>query len=242
MKIDTLLQALFPHGHDVQVNGPLVHGRAQSGGVGVAVIGTADCAPIGVETALALAGGVIETMRTTPNTKPRMPILLLVSNNGQRLSRRDELLGNNACLAHLAECLDVARHRGHPVISLVYEEAVSGGFLAAGMIADRTYALPDAQIRVMNLPAMSRITQIPLDRLEALCESSSVFAPGVPSFYRLGIVDDVWDHDLSAALAKALGEIADDEARTDHRAELGLARGGRTLAAPIARRIREARP
>jgi malonate decarboxylase gamma subunit len=169
--------------------------------------------------------------------KPGMPILLLVDNAGQRLSRRDELLANNGYLAHLAKCLEVARARGHQVLSLVYDQAISGGFLAAGMIADRTYALPEALIYVMNLPAMSRITQIPLERLESLCATSAVFAPGVPSFFKLGIVEGVWEGDLSGSLREALM----DHSKADLRSETGFARGGRTLAAGVARRVQEGR-
>jgi malonate decarboxylase gamma subunit len=232
MTLTDLLDSLFPAGHRVTVEAGVVAGIGTRARGDVALIGTVDHAPVGVDTALALASHVLRVVREMPGT----PILLLVDNAGQRLSRRDELLGNNGCLAHLAKCLEVARARGHRVLSLVYEQAVSGGFLAAGMIADRTYALPDARIHVMNLPAMSRITQIPLDRLEALCASSAVFAPGVPSFYRLGIVEGVWDGDLSAALDDAL----DVPSNEDTRSETGRARGGRMLAADIARRVMEA--
>jgi hypothetical protein len=47
------------------------------------------------------------------------------------------------------------------------------------VLSDVCFALPDAEIKVMNLPAMSRITKIPLERLQDLSISSPVFAPGV---------------------------------------------------------------
>jgi malonate decarboxylase gamma subunit len=232
MALSELLDGLFPTGHRTTVDEDVIAGVGRHPGGDVALIGTVGHAPIGVDTALALASHVLRIMQDEPG----MPILLLVDNAGQRLSRRDELLGNNGYLAHLAKCLEVARSRGHRVLSLVYDQAVSGGFLAAGMIADRTYALPDAQIHVMNLPAMSRITLIPLDRLEALCESSAVFAPGVPSFHKLGIVEGVWDGDLNEALDDALKASSN----ADTRSETGRARGGRLLAAQIVERVMEA--
>ncbi|SDR61136.1 biotin-independent malonate decarboxylase subunit gamma [Paraburkholderia tuberum] len=232
MTLAELLDSLFPTGHRTTVESGVIAGAGTRVRGDVALIGTVDHAPIGVDTALALASHVLRVVQE----KPRMPILLLVDNAGQRLSRRDELFGNNGYLAHLAKCLEVARARGHRVLSLVYDQAVSGGFLAAGMIADRTYALPDARIHVMNLPAMSRITQIPLDRLETLCANSAVFAPGVPSFHKLGIVEGVWDGDLAAALEDAL-EASSNE---DTRSETGRARGGRMLAADIVGRVLEA--
>jgi malonate decarboxylase gamma subunit len=227
-----LLDALFPAGHRTAIEAGVIAGVGMRAQGDVALIGTVEHAAIGVDMAHALASHVLRVMQDAPG----MPILLLVDNAGQRLSRRDELLGNNGYLAHLAKCLEVARVRGHRVLSLVYDQAVSGGFLAAGMIADQTYALPDARIHVMNLPAMSRITQIPLDRLEALCASSAVFAPGVPSFHRLGIVEGVWDGDLAKALDDALAAYTN----RDTRADTGRARGGRMLAADIARRVVEA--
>jgi malonate decarboxylase gamma subunit len=232
MTLDELLDGLFPAGHRTKVEAGVIAGVGTRAQGEVALIGTVEHAAIGVDMAHALASHVLRVMQNQPG----MPILLLVDNAGQRLSRRDELLGNNGYLAHLAKCLDGARAQGHRVVSLVYDQAVSGGFLAAGMIADRTYALPDAHIHVMNLPAMSRITQIPLDRLEALCASSAVFAPGVPSFHKLGIVEDVWSGDLAAALDRALEATSNE----DTRSATGRARGGRTLAAAIAERVMEA--
>jgi len=232
MTLSDCLDSLFPGGHRTNTEGDVIAGEGTRASGRLALIGTIGHAPIGVETAHALAARVLRVMQQMPGT----PILLLVDNAGQRLSRRDELLANNGYLAHLAKCLEVARARGHRVLSLVYDQAVSGGFLAAGMIADRTYALPHAQIHVMNLPAMSRITQIPLDRLEALCKSSPVFAPGVPSFHRLGIVEGVWEGDLSAALDDALAISSS----ADTRDETGRGRGGRLLAAEIAERVMEA--
>ncbi|ABM58629.1 malonate decarboxylase gamma subunit [Verminephrobacter eiseniae EF01-2] len=191
----------------------------------VAIIGTRDGAAIGVDLALALAA---EVLRVVEN-HPQRPILMLVDTQGQQLSRRDELLGNAGYLAHLAHCFELARARGHLLLSLVYGAAVSGGFLSLGMIADRCYALADAQIRVMALPAMARITRIAIDDLQALCRTSAIFGPGVDNYQRLGAIEEVWDADLAAHLARALQLPAGGDAR----ARLGAARGGRTHAGPV---------
>src|SRR6218665_32179 len=216
---------------------PPARGRGGRGGGGV--IGTRDGAAIGVDLALALAA---EVLRVVEN-HPQRPILMLVDTQGQQLARRDELLGNAGYLAHLAHCFELARARGHlllilvfcgaarggVVLMLVYGEAVSGGFLSLGMIADRCYALADAQIRVMALPAMARITRIAIDDLQALCRTSAIFGPGVDNYQRLGAIEEVWDADLAAHLARALQLPAGGDAR----ARLGAARGGRTHAGPV---------
>lgn len=232
MELPAVLDALFPEGHDIHRDGALAWGSGRCAGAEVAVVGTAERAAIGVDLALALAERCLDVIRRHPGR----PILLLVDNQGQNLARREEMLGVFAYLAHLAEVLEVARVRGHRIVSLVYGEAVSGGFLAAGMIADETYALPDAQIRVMALPAMARVTRIPLERLEALCENSPIFAPGVDNFLRLGIVEAVWSGDLAQRLRDALARPATG----DRRRALGARRGGRTLADAVAARVRDA--
>ena len=195
----SLLDALFPDGHDVTRAGEALFGSGKIGGQEVAVMGTTDHAAVGVELALALAAFVLQTIREHPGR----PLLLLVDTRGQRLSRRDELLGINGFLAHLAKSLEVARARGHRILSLIYAEAVSGGFLSFGLMADEVYALPTANVRVMALPAMARVTKQPLERLEELARSSPVFAPGVENYVRLGGVRSLWRED---ELAERLGE------------------------------------
>jgi malonate decarboxylase gamma subunit len=224
-----LCARLFPAGHAVRVEGERVVGTGRSAGVEVAVIGTCGRAAIGVDLAFALAGDVLETV----SRHPGRPLLLLVDTQGQRLSRRDELLGNAGYLAHLAKCLEVARRRGHRVLALVYGEAVSGGFLALGMIADQTYALAEAQIRVMALPAMSRITGIPVERLEELCATSPIFGPGAAHYERLGAVEAIWSGDLAQRLEQALLFPA----RGDVRRTLGAERGGRSAAQQVVERV-----
>ncbi|MDX1657161.1 MAG: biotin-independent malonate decarboxylase subunit gamma [Candidatus Competibacteraceae bacterium] len=234
MKLADLLDKLFPQGHRVAVEGEVVSGSGTTEAGEVAVIGTTDHAYIGVEIALALAGQVLDVVRRFPGR----PILLLVDTHGQRLSHRDELLGINGYLAHLAKCLELARSRGHKLISLVYSEAVSGGFLSFGMMADEIHALADAQVRVMNLPAMARITKIPLERLEELSKDSPVFAPGVENYLKMGGIQSLWGEDLARQLVAALQR----EVGPDRRRELGAERGGREAAHRAARRVRESPP
>lgn len=221
---------LFPEGHTIACEDDVLLGTGRTGDSEIAVIGCAHQTCIGVEMALILAQAVLDVVRTTPGR----PILLLIDTLGQRLSRHDELLGINGCLAHLAQCLELARHRGHRLISLAYGEAVSGGYLASGMLADASYALHVARIQVMNLPAMARITRIPLARLEELSRTSPVFAPGVENFLRLGGITAVWSDELAMRLHTALRDTGTD----DNRRTLGRERGGRTHAEDAARRVR----
>lgn len=224
-----LLDALFPAGHAIAVHDAVLTGTASTAAGEVTVIGTTDKIEVGVDHALRLA----ETVLASTAAHPQRPIVMLVDTAGQRLARRDELLGINGYFAHLAQSLDLARRRGARLVTLVYGESVSGGFLSFGLMADHIHALPSAQVRVMDLRAMARVTKQPLEKLQALSQSSPVFAPGVENYVAMGAVQSVWDGDLAAALLQALAAPVDG----DRRAARGAERGGRGLAASVAARV-----
>lgn len=232
MDWQTLTQRLFGSAHDVTLDGDFLQGSAQFDGAPLAVVGTTNHASIGVALALRQARAVLDTVARHPGR----PILLLIDTQGQQLRRRDELLGINRAMAHLGCCIDLARRRGHRVIGLVYDQALSGGFITSGLIADACYALPEAEIRVMRIPAMARVTKISEDRLTELSRSNPVFAPGVENYVAMGGVRALWRGDLAAALREALASASGE----DVRAADGQARGGRRLAAAVIRCVLDA--
>jgi malonate decarboxylase gamma subunit len=229
MNWQTLASQLFPTGHSIVEQDSFLSGAAEVAGQTVMVIGTTNHTPIGVEIALAQAAAILAVVRDFPSR----PIIILVDTQGQRLRHRDEMLGINSYMAHLGKCIDLARRHRHPIIGLVYDQALSGGFITSGLMADACYALPQATIRVMGLPAMARITKVPLDHLTLLALDNPVFAPGAENYYRMGGIEGIWDGDLAAQLAAAIA----DAAPTDCRSATGLARGGRKMAAPVAQAI-----
>ncbi|MFG3447318.1 MULTISPECIES: biotin-independent malonate decarboxylase subunit gamma [unclassified Stenotrophomonas] len=227
--LPSLLDALFPRGHSITVADSVLTGTATTDDGEVTVIGTTDKIEVGVDHALVLA----ETVLASTASNPQRPIVMLVDTAGQRLARRDELLGINGYFAHLAQTLDLARRRGAHLVTLVYGESVSGGFLSFGLMADHIHALPDAQVRVMDLRAMARVTKQPLEKLQSLSQSSPVFAPGVENYVAMGAVQSVWHGDLAHAVLDALRAPAEG----DRRAQRGAERGGRTLAARVAAQV-----
>ena len=229
MNWQALVQSLFGDAHTIERSGDVISGTAQLQGQTLAVVGTTDHAAIGVETALAQARAILDTVQNHPDR----PILLLVDTQGQRLRHRDELLCINRYMAHMGCCVDLARRSGHRVIALVYDQALSGGFITSGLMADSCHALPEAEIRVMRLPAMSRVTKIAEDVLEALSRSNPVFAPGVENYVAMGGIASLWRGDLQASLVAALA----DSGIADQRAALGAMRGGRKLSAEVTQRV-----
>jgi malonate decarboxylase gamma subunit len=220
---------MFPDGHEVRQEGDLLLGQGHCGKHTVTVIGTTNHAEVGAEIVLAMAAAVLAVIRN----EPARPIVFLVDTSGQRLRHRDEMLGLNGYMAHLAKCVEKARRRGHAIISLVYEQALSGGFLANGMMADVCAALPEAEIRVMGLEAMARVMRISVERLTELSISSPVFAPGAQNYLKMGGLDALWESDLSIYLKNALEHIDTN----DKRSESGLERGGRMLADIVVKRV-----
>ena len=229
MNWQALATALFGTAHNIQREGDLLHGSAALNGQTLTVVGTTNHAAIGVELALAQARVVLDTVRAHPGRA----ILLLVDTQGQRLRHRDELLGINRYMAHMGCCIELARQQGHRVIGLVYDQALSGGFITSGLMADACYALPEAEIRVMRLPAMARVTKIDEQRLAELSKSNPVFAPGVENYVAMGGIEALWRADLQACLVEALQQAT----TVDTRAAEGAARGGRTLAARVTARV-----
>ena len=234
MDWQTLANNLFPGGHDIVERDNFLSGTGQAGAPAgsqtVAVIGTTEHAPIGIEIALAQAQAVLRTVREHPGR----PILILVDTQGQRLRHRDEMLGINSYMAHLGKCIDFARRQGHKVLGLVYDQALSGGFITSGLIADACFALPQATIRVMGLPAMARITKVPEERLTELARENPVFAPGAANYLRMGGLQALWEHELAAALVEALAHVD----AVDRRMLLGQERGGRHMAQAVAQAVR----
>jgi len=232
MKLNAILDALFPAGHAVSVANQVIGGEAQTGQGPVAVLGTTDAAAIDHAMALALSGFVLDVVEQHPGRT----LVFLVDTCGQALSRSQELLCLNASLAHLARCVDFARRQGHASLSLVTANAVSGGFLSYGLMADRVCALADAQVRVMDLRAMARVTKIEHARLVDLAVASPIFAPGAENYSRMGAIDAIWQVPSALALDQALATLP----VSDQRMAAGLARGGRLLAAGVAQAVQGA--
>ncbi|MET0540147.1 MAG: biotin-independent malonate decarboxylase subunit gamma [Variovorax sp.] len=229
MQWNELATQLFGASHGIRAADDFLHGDVAFEGQAIAVVGTTNHAPIGVALALAQARVILDTIAR----HPQRPILLFIDTQGQQLRRRDETLGINRAMAHLGMCIDLARRRGHPVIGLVYDQALSGGFITSGLIADGCYALPEAEIRVMRIPAMARVTKLSEETLTALSQSNPVFAPGVGNYVAMGGVRALWQGDLQAALRDALANTPVE----DTRAQDGAARGGRKLAAAVVQRV-----
>lgn len=234
MGLDDILASLFPSGHEVLVgNDGLILGSGSfAAGRRAEVVGLAARTALGVEGALALAGRVLEILRRAPEG----PILVLLDSDTQRMSKRDELLGLNEFLAHLAKALILADLNGIPTIGLLYGHTAAGAFIATALATRVLVALPGAEPEVMDLPSMARITKLPLAVLQEKACGTPVFAPGLDNLAQTGAVHEIWNpsESLSAQLQDLLTRLGPGG---DHRDVLGRKRHGRPKAAEIASRV-----
>jgi malonate decarboxylase gamma subunit len=236
MELEPTLKSLFDNYH-LESKGDFFFGTAHLRDTKMTILGTKNGAPIGVELLLAHSEIILDTIRN----HPKQSLIFLIDTQGPKLRHLDELLGLNRYMAHMSKCIELARQHEHPTIGIVYGEAVSGGFITSGLFADQCYALSDALISVMNLPAMARIMKIPLEKLVALSSSDPVFAPGAENYYRMGVIQEIWREDTPKTLSSKLYEaLKGMPQKDDQRLELGFTRGGRQIANQVVQRILKA--
>jgi malonate decarboxylase gamma subunit len=144
-----------------------------------------------------------ETVLASTAAHPQRPIVMLVD------TAASAWRGATNCWASMATGASGADARpgtppwcapDHPGLRRIGQRRL----LSFGLMADHIHALPDAQVRVMDLRAMARVTKQPLEKLQALSQSSPVFAPGVANYVAMGAVESLWDGDLAQHLLQAL--------------------------------------
>jgi malonate decarboxylase gamma subunit len=232
--LDEILASLFPDGHDVKADKGVILGSATlRSGVNTRVVGVADRTAVGVDEAIKLSGYVLESIERESG-----PILVLVDSDSQRMSKRDELLGLNEFLAHLAKSLIYADMYRRPTIGILYGHSAAGALLATGLATRVLVGLPGATPAVMDLPSMAKVTKLSMEALEEKAKSTPVFAPGLSNLARMGAVHLTWNDAVSLAdqLDTLLADMPDAHDRRD---TLGKERGGRLKAAEIAERVHD---
>ena len=233
MTLDEMLASLFPDGHDVRNDHSVLLGSGplRTGGRAL-VIGIADRAAVGADEAIRLSSYVLSSIDNGSG-----PILVIVDSDSQRMSKREELLGLNEYLAHLAKCLIYADMHGRPTIGILYGHSAAGAFLATALATRVLVGLPGADPVVMDLPSMAKVTKLSIEVLEEKAKSTAVFAPGLRNLAQTGAVHITWDEavPLVEQLEALLGDMPDARDRRD---ALGKERSGRLKAADIAERVR----
>lgn len=232
MELAELLDRLFPAGHAVEaVDGLITGGASFPTGVTGTVVGVAGGATIGTELALRLAQRILAVVARGDAS----PILLLIDSGSQRMGRREELLGLNEYLAHLAKTLLLADRLGHDTLAILYGGSAAGAFISTALAANRLVALPGSTPEVMDLRSMARVTKLPLERLTALAKDTVVFAPGCANLLKVGAIRHLLD--VQTPLDRQLRHWLTQRLEGDARDRLGAERGGRPRAKVVSDRI-----
>jgi malonate decarboxylase gamma subunit len=144
---------------------------------------------VGLEEAYTLATRVREVMENNRNTINR-PIVAIVDLKSQAYGRREETAAIFLAAAAAADAYGSARLAGHPVITLVVGQALSGGFLTHGYQANRILAFDDegVMIHAMHKAAAARVTQRSVAELEKLAKTIAPMSYDIRDYAKLGLL------------------------------------------------------
>jgi malonate decarboxylase gamma subunit len=180
-------------------------------------------------------------------------IVAIVDVPSQAYGRREELLGIFLAAAAATDAYVCARLAGHPVISLVVGQAISGGFLTHGAQANRLLALhdPGVMIHAMARKAAALVTRRTVEELDALAEKVIPLSYKIEDYAKLGMLHQLIEGvdpespkpdqikrveaDLLAAIADARSGPRD----LHNRLQTDAARMNRSLTLEVRRRMAE---
>jgi biotin-independent malonate decarboxylase gamma subunit len=135
---------------------------------------------------------VREAVENDEKQKKR-PIITIVDVKSQAYGRREETAAIFLAAAAAADAYASARMKGHPVITLVVGQAISGGFLTHGYQANRILAFNDADvvIHVMHKEAAARITLRSVAELERLGHRILPMSYDIRDYAKLGLLHEL---------------------------------------------------
>ncbi|GAA1639082.1 hypothetical protein GCM10009733_040340 [Nonomuraea maheshkhaliensis] len=123
----------------------------------------------------------------------RRPIVAVVDLPSQAYGRVEELLGIHHALAAAVDAYATARTAGHPVITLIVGNALSGGLLAHGLQANQILALddPGVVIHAMHKEAAAKVTLRTVAELDELAARFPPLSYDVGDWAKLGLCDEL---------------------------------------------------
>jgi malonate decarboxylase gamma subunit len=144
---------------------------------------------VGLEEAYTLATRIRQLIDESKDTIKR-PIVAIVDAKSQAYGRREETAAIFLAAAAAADAYGSARLAGHPVITLVVGQALSGGFLIHGYQANRILAFDDGgvMIHAMHKEAAARVTQRSVAELEKLGKKIVPMSYDIRDYAKLGLL------------------------------------------------------
>lgn len=179
---------------------------------------------VGLQEGYAVAGVVNDLIAAEKDQIKKTPIVIIVDVPSQAYGYKEELIGIHMALASSVSAYARARQNGHQVVAFIPGDAVSGGFLAHGLQANRLVALDDLDITIqaMSKASAARITQRTIAELEEATKHVPAMAYDIENYQKLGAlfnlikgvkgyaVDERAISTVKAALDDAFDSIKDD--------------------------------
>jgi malonate decarboxylase gamma subunit len=152
---------------------------------------------VGLEQAYTLAARIREVLgrdelplRGVSGSDAKRPIIAIVDVKSQAYGRREEIAGIHLAAAATADAYAAARFAGHPVITLIVGQAISGGFLTHGYQANRllAFADDDVLIHAMHKEPAARITRRTVAQLESFAKTVTPLSYDIRDYTKLGLL------------------------------------------------------
>lgn len=146
---------------------------------------------VGLEQGWELARLIREVMEEDRDKETKRPLIALVDVPSQAYGYKEELNGLFLSCAASVDAYASARAAGHPVITVIVGNAISGAFLAHGLQGSYMIALDDEKVTVhaMSKKSAARITKRSVDDMDAAANAVPAIAYDIRSFYCLGAVN-----------------------------------------------------
>lgn len=141
----------------------------------------------------AIAKYIREAIEEDSHLEHKRMIVPIVDVPGQAFGYHEELLGIYLSCSAAIEAYATARLKGHPIISAIVGNAISGAFLAHGMQSNRLIALNDegVNVHVMSKKSAALITQRTIEELEEASKATPSIAYDIQSFNKLGALFEI---------------------------------------------------
>ncbi|WP_347548554.1 biotin-independent malonate decarboxylase subunit beta [Pseudalkalibacillus hwajinpoensis] len=149
---------------------------------------------VGIEEGWTIARYIHEAIEEDTGGEPRA-IVAVIDVPSQAYGYKEELLGLHQSCAAAVNAYATARNLGHPVVSFIVGNAISGAFLSHGMQANRLVTLNDegVNVHVMSKQSAARITRRSISELEEATKKVPSMAYDIRSFSTLGALHDLID-------------------------------------------------
>lgn len=146
---------------------------------------------VGLTEAWALAYAVDGIITADAAADTKRAIIAVVDLPSQAYGRNEEMAGLHQAIATAVTAYHRARNAGHPVVAIIVGQALSGGFITHGMMAQQILALddPGVEIHAMHKDAAARITLRTVDELDRLGKTILPMSYDVRDWAKLGYCD-----------------------------------------------------